>query len=159
MATSPNTYSFESVQGSIVGPGGAIVIGSTAGVAEEGITVEPTEDKNTMTFGADGTVMHALHAATPGRAVVRLQKTSPINAMLSAMYNFQRSSPANWGQNTLAFLDVFRGDVITLTQAAFKRQPSATYDVQGRMNEWELEGVLVMQFGAGVPNVNTASGY
>lgn len=154
----PNTYSFLSIQGTIVGPGGAIQIGSSAGVADEGVTVEPTEDKNTMTFGADGAVMHALHAATPGRAVVRLLKTSPINAMLSAMYDFQRLSPANWGQNTIAFLDVNRGDVITLNTAAFKKLPSVAYDKTGRFNEWEFEGSLSMVLGAGVPNVNTASG-
>ncbi|AWJ93320.1 DUF3277 domain-containing protein (plasmid) [Azospirillum baldaniorum] len=154
-----NTYSFLSVQGTIVGPGGAINIGSTAGVASEGITVEPSEDKNTMTMGADGAVMHSLHAASPGRAVVRLLKTSPVNAMLSLMYNFQKSSAANWGGNTIAFSDVDRGDVITLTSAAFRKQPTVVYNVEGPMNEWEFEGVLNIQLGGGTPNLSSMTGF
>jgi Bacteriophage KPP10, Structural protein ORF10 len=155
----PNTYSFLSIVGSIIGPGGMISLGSSAGVDPEGITIEPTEDKNTMKFGADGAIMHALHAAKPGRATVRLLKTSPINAVLSQMYNIQQLSPASWGQNTIGFRDINRGDHVTLNQSAFAKQPSIVYDVEGKYNEWVFEGILVEILGAGVPNVNTASGY
>lgn len=158
MANSPNTYSFLSVQATIVGPGGAIQIGSSAGVAEEGITLEPVGDKNTMKFGADGAIMHELNAATPGRAVVRLLKTSPINFNLSAMYNLQRLSPANWGQNTITVTDVNRGDVGSLTTSAFKKQPGVTWSKAGPMNEWEFDGSLDMLLGAGVANINSVTG-
>lgn len=158
MANSPNTYSFLSVQATIVGPGGAIQLGASAGVAEEGITIGPTQDKSKMTFGADGGIMHALDAATPGRAIVRLLKTSPTNAALSIMYNLQKLSPANWGQNTITVTDVNRGDVDSLNTAAFKRLPDVTYDKEGRFNEWEFEGNLDMFLGAGVANVNSLSG-
>lgn len=154
-----NTYSFLSIVGTIVGPGGAIQLGSSAGVDPEGITVEPTEDKNTMKFGADGAIMHALHAAKPGKVTVRLLKTSPINAILSQMYNVQQLSPASWGQNIVKFNDINRGDDITLVNSAFSRQPSVTYDVEGRMNEWTFEGMLVEILGLGVANVNTVSGF
>lgn len=154
MANSPNTYSFLSINGTLVGPGGSAILGASAGVAEEGITVEPTEDRNTMTMGADGEVMHALHAARPGRAVIRLLKTSPMNAVLSAMYNFQAGDPANWGNNVLGFADIYRGDAITLTTAAFKKPPSVVYDKPGKFNEWEFEGKIMIILGAGVPNVN-----
>ncbi|MGY0790960.1 phage protein [Azospirillum argentinense] len=154
-----NTYSFLSIQGTIVGPGGAINIGNSAGVAPEGITVEPSEDKNTMVTGADGAVMHSLRAGNPGRAVVRLLKTSPVNAMLSLMYNFQKASPANWGGNTIAFSDTNRGDVVTLTSAAFRKAPTVVYNIEGQMNEWEFDGVLTVQLGAGTPNVSSMTGF
>jgi predicted small integral membrane protein len=158
VAFSPNTYSFLSVQATIVGPGGAISIGSSAGVTEEGISVEPKEEKNTMQIGADGQIMHALHAGSPGRATIRLLKTSPTNALLAAMYNFQRLSPANWGNNTVVVSDTNRGDFISLTTAAFVKQPNLSYDKGGRMNEWVFEGQLSELLGAGVPNVNSPTG-
>jgi hypothetical protein len=159
MATSPNTYSFAAVQATIVGPGGATPLGNSAGAAEEGITTAPKEEKNTMQVGADDSIMHALHAANPGRVTIRLLKTSPVNAILSAMYNFQRSSPGNWGQNTIVVSDTFRGDICTLSVAAFVGNPALTYDKAGRFNEWVFEGRLIEQLGAGVPNVNTQSGF
>ena len=103
-----------------------------------------------MTLAADGQVMHALHAAAPGRITVRLLKTSPTNALLSAMFNLQQASAANWGQNAVAFSDPSRGDVITLTTAAFVQLPSVTYDKAGRFNEWMFEGSLTMVLGTGV---------
>ena len=48
-------YSFLDVSVSIDGPGGFFAIDG-GGVAEEGITIEPVGDKNTMTVGADGKV-------------------------------------------------------------------------------------------------------
>lgn len=158
MAATPNTYSFLSVQATIVGPGGAFPLGNSAGAAEEGISVSPLGPKNTMQVGADGAIMHSLHGGNPGRFIVRLLKTSPVNALLSAMYNFQRSSPANWGQNTLVVSDTYRGDLNTLTVAAFVVQPDIVYDKAGRHNEWVFEGNLNELLGAGVPNVNTPSG-
>lgn len=158
MVTSPNTYSLTSVQGSIIGPGGNIPLGNSAAPAAEGITIGFKDELNTMTMGADGTVMHALHAARPGRVTCRYLKTSPTNALLSAMFNFQQSSPASWGQNVVEFIDVNRGDVITLSQASFVKPPEVTYDVEGKMNEWIFDGVLSQVLGTGVPNVNTASG-
>ena len=101
-----------------------------------------------MTMGADGAVMHSLHAAKPGRLTVRLLKTSPINAILSAMYNLQQSVPGLWGINAIQFADIVRGDVVSLTSAAFAGQPAITYDVEGPKNEWIFDGVLVEQLGA-----------
>ena len=43
-----STYSFLDVQATIVGPGGAFSLGSGAGVAEEGISIEPTGEIDTM---------------------------------------------------------------------------------------------------------------
>src|SRR5690348_12531041 len=110
MATAPNTYSMTSIQGTIAGPGGVIPLGNSAGPTDEGITIAYKGELNTMTMGADGSVMHALHAARPGRITARYLKTSPTNALLSAMFNFQQASPANWGTNVIEFIDVNRGD-------------------------------------------------
>jgi len=143
-------YSFTDVVASVTGPGIATSIGASSGPTEEGISVEPKEDRNTMTFGADGSAMQTLHAAAPGRATIRLLKTSPINAVLSAAFAFQSASSANWGQNTVVITDVQRGDVITLSQAAFVRNTAPTYDKAGKFNEWMFEGVLDELLGIGL---------
>lgn len=149
------TYSFLSVQGAISGPGGSFVIGSTAGVAEEGITSSMIEEKDLATFGADGALMHSLRASNGGKFAVRLLKTSALNAKFSQMYNLQKSNPAIWGTNVLTVADVVRGDNSSLTQAAFVKKADVTWDKDGKMNEWEFIGILNEQLGVGQPNANT----
>ena len=132
------TYSFIDNYAAISGPGGSFSIGSGAGNSEEGITVEMAEDKGTMTTGADGQVMHSLHAGKSGTATIRLLKTSPTNALLMAMYNFQSLTSANFGRNTITVTDAVRGDTITLSNVAFRRAPTITYAKEGGINEWSF---------------------
>lgn len=134
------TYSFLDTHCSIVGPGGAFDL--TGGVAKEGITVVPREDKNRLDIGADGSGMHSLRADKSANLTIRLLKNSPTNALLSAMYNFQQVSSSLWGQNTVSIISAI-GDVISLRQVAFKKQPSVTYAEEGPMNEWEMESILL----------------
>lgn len=148
------TYSFSNVQASITGPGGTIQMGNGSATAEEGITTEPTE-RNTMTTGSDGSVMHSLHAAKPGKITVRLLKTSPVNAALSQMQAFQMASSATHGQNVITVTDPVRGDVVTGIFCAFKKPPNLTYAVEGGMNEWEFDvGQIDELLGSGVPDIN-----
>lgn len=130
------TFSFLDCLSAITGPGGAINLGAGAAVAEEGITIEREEDKSTLVVGADGTPMHSLHAGNAGTVNVRLLKTSPVNAMLEAMYNFQRLSSALWGINVVTTSNFVTGDIITCTFVAFRRHPNITYAKEGGMNEW-----------------------
>lgn len=148
------TYSFADVAASIAGPGGAFPVGSGVGAAEEGITTEMIEEKDLMTLGADGQIMHSLRASNAARITIRLLKTSPVNAMLSALYNFQRQSSIYWGQNTLLVSDLVRGDIISLSQVAFGKQPNITYAKDGGLNEWLFFGSVDMLLGTGVPDVN-----
>lgn len=145
-----NTYSFLDVQAAIVGPGGGFSLGSGAGAAEEGITIDPTEELDGMTVGADGTPMHSLHANKSGKVTVRLLKTSPTNALLAAMVAFQRTSAANHGQNTLTIVNTSNGDTISCQQVAFAKLPTITYAKEAGINEWEFNaGIIDMGLGAG----------
>lgn len=147
------TYSFLDVQAAIAGPGGGFSIGSDAGVAEEGITVEPTEEKNTMTIGAGGDTMHSLHAGKSGKVTIRLLKTSPVNQKLSQLYALQTSSSALHGQNTLNVTDPSRGDVVSCQEVAFAKPPTLTYGKEGGMNEWEFHaGNIDQHLGSGSPS-------
>lgn len=151
------TYSFIDVGAAIEGPGGNINLGNGAGVAEEGITVERIEDLNTMTTGADGGVMHSLHASNAGTVRVRLLKTSPTNALLQAMLNHQRLSSANHGNNVIRIQDHQRGDVISCRDVAFTGPPALTWAKQGAMNEWIFHaGHVDPILGLGVPAAETA---
>lgn len=131
------TYSFVDVQVSIAGPGGAFSLApSGAGVASEGITVEMAEDKDNMVVGADGVVMHSLHAGNAGTITVRLLQTSPVNQQMKALYDYQRLSAANWGQNVITINNPASGDVTVGRDAAFRRAPTITYATDGTTNEW-----------------------
>lgn len=132
------TFSFLNTNASLIGPGGAISLGAGAGIAEEGITIEFIEDADHMKIGADGTAMHSLNASRAAKAMIRLQKTSPTNALLSAMYNFQRTSSSNWGQNILTISDTVRGDVYTCQLVAFTKFPKNDYAKEAGTIEWDF---------------------
>lgn len=151
------TYSFLNVQASIAGPGGQFSVGSESGAAEEGITAEWVDDKNTMTIGAGGDAMHSLHAGKAGTVTIRLLKTSPVNAQLQDLYNLQTSDSNLHGQNILSIRDTARGDVITGREAAFKRGANVTFAKDGNVNEWIFDvAKLDMKLGTGVPDANVA---
>jgi len=144
------TYSFLDVKASIKGPGGAFSLGSGAGVAEEGISIDPSEDINTMTIGADGSPMHSLHANKSGRITLHLLKTSPTNALLSNMVELQRTSSALHGVNILTISNPQTGDQITCQQVAFGKIPSNTYAKEGGTIAWEFHAGIIDQSLAGL---------
>ncbi len=154
------TYSFLDVQVSIVGPGinasiegptpGSEQIGSSAGVAKEGVTLAYDEPKTTTTTGADGQIMQNLHAGQTGKITVRLLKTSPINAVLSQAYAAQRGTAANWGQNVIVITNTVSGDQGTGDQMAFEKFPDDTWAEDGNILEWVFTGVVDNNLGAGV---------
>ena len=148
------TYSFLNVQAAIVGPGGALNIGSGAGVADEGLTITMSGDKDSQTVGADGSVMHTLNADKSGTLTLRLLKTSPTNAQLSLMYALQTVSSALHGLNVITVRDSARGDVTTCRQVAFRKQPPVTYTKAGAVLEWEFNvGIIDQLLGTGTPSL------
>ncbi len=148
------TYSFLDVQASIDGPGGNFQLGSGAGNAEEGITIEPTGDKNTMTIGADGSGMHSLHADSSGTITVRLLKTSPANAQLQNMFNYQTGSSRYHGRNTIVVRNPITGDVTTCTGVAFAKQPPLTESKVPGPSEWVFHAIAISKkLGSGTPEL------
>lgn len=144
------TYSFLNTRAALTGPGGSISLGASAGIAEEGITVAPEGEIDAMTIGADGTGMHSLIANKSGKVTVRLLKTSPTNALLSAMVAFQRTNATSHGQNTLSIVNDAVGDVITCQQVAFSKIPEVGYAKEGGIVEWEFNAVDIdVALGAG----------
>lgn len=142
-------YSFLNVQASIVGPGGSFSIGNGAGAAEEGISVSMEDDKGDTKVGADGTIMQSLRASNLGRITIRLLKTSPVNQMLNTMYNFQKASSANWGQNVISVTDVVRGDVVTSSFMSFTKLPDLQFSKDANTNEWVFRGNVNEILGSG----------
>lgn len=148
------SYSFLDVIGTISGPGGNVIIsGDVAGVADGGISCAHNSDVNSMQIGADGSGMHSLHADTSGTVVVRLLKSSPVNSILSNMFDYQRTTSALWGQNTIHVANPTRGDDTTAVQCAFKRKPEFANARDAQVIEWAFDAVkLHIGFGDGTPN-------
>lgn len=144
-----SAYSFLDVLATLVGPGGSFSLGSGVGAAEEGITVAMDEDKNTTLAGADGQITQSLHAANVGLITVRLLKTSPVNRLLSLLYNSQRMSSAIWGRNQINVSDVARGDLVLGSQMAFVKHPDLTWSKDANTNEWQFRGVIQITLGDG----------
>jgi len=138
-----DTYSFMDVAASLTGPGGQIDLGYGAAVAEEGITIDPAGDKNTMTIGADGEGMHSMHADKSGTVTVRFLKTSPQNAKLQHLYNAQQLAPALWGNNVIVVRLPRTGEITTARSCAFKKKPSVVYAKVGPMLEWVFDSVKI----------------
>ena len=147
-------YTFEDVAAVFIGPVGFNFILSSGGVADEGITVAMAGEKNTMQTGANGDIQHSLHASNAGRMTVRLLKTGIANAVLSQVYNFQKTSGAYWGQNKIVIRNPITGDVITGTSLAFVKQPDAVYAKEGGTVEWAFDGNIDELLGSGTYTVS-----
>jgi hypothetical protein len=144
-------YSFEDVQATLQGPGGSVSLGAGAGNAQEGISFEFLDDKDAMLIGADGSVVHSLRASKAARATVRLLKTSPVNAMLSQMYNTQIQSSALWAQNTLTVSNAVTGDDFPCSEVAFQKFPKVDWGQDANFNEWMFNvGKADPMLGAGI---------
>lgn len=147
------TYSFLDVHAAIAGPGGGFAFGAGSGSAEEGISAEFNDDHNSLTVGADGSAQNSLNASKAGRLTVRLLKTSPVNALLNAMWAFQRSGAATWGQNVVTVSDIARGDVYTCQLVAFKKFPGNNWGAKAGTIDWEFDvGVMDPILGIGAPS-------
>lgn len=139
------TYSFMDVTASLTGPTGSLDLGYGSANSEEGITVTMVENKNTMTIGADGEVMHSLSAGKAGIVTVNLLKTSPMNKKLSLMYNAQSQSSALWGNNIFVIRNQASGDISTIRAAAFQKQPDWNNPKVAGIVAWVFDGGKVDQ--------------
>ncbi|AFR03289.1 DUF3277 family protein [Pectobacterium carotovorum] len=134
-----STYSFLDVTASLAGPTGIVDFGYGSAASEEGITITMTEAKNTMTIGADGEVMHSLHAGKSGTITVTLLKTSPVNKKLSLAYNAQSQSSATWGNNVIVVRNKASGDTSTARSVAFQKQPDHANAKIGNTVSWVFD--------------------
>lgn len=147
------TYSFLDVHAALTGPGGSVSLSEGDGVAAEGISIEPVEDKDIMTVGSDGGIMHSLVGSRAAIATVRLFKTNPLNAVLQNMYNHQTQSSLTHGKNVITVRDVIRGDTTTFEEAAFMGKPNNIYAKEGNILEWRFGGHCDTQLGFGAPEI------
>jgi hypothetical protein len=153
LGANSGTYSFANIVAALTGPSGSFPIGSSAGSAEEGISYRMIEDKTTTTTGAGGDIMHSLHASQTGEIIIRLLKTSPVNAQFSALYATEKTTSGLWGQDTITIQDVVRGDVITGQQMAFIKFPDGGFSKEGPpTQEWAFRGIIDIQLGTGTPS-------
>lgn len=134
-----STYSFLDVTASLTGPTGVIDLGQGSANSEEGITQTMGGNKNTMTIGADGEVMHSLHADKSGTITVTLLKTSPVNKKLSQAYNAQSQSSATWGNNVIVIRNTASGDISTARSCAFQKQPDFNNAKEGGTVAWVFD--------------------
>jgi hypothetical protein len=134
-------YSFEDVQATITGPGGTISLGAGSGNAKEGISVEFIDDKDNMLMGADGSGVHSLRASNAARILVRLLKTSPVNAALNTQYNYQRQSTLFWGKNIVTVTNPITGDDYQASEVAYQKHPSVTWAEDANFNEWSFNAI------------------
>lgn len=133
------SYSFKDVTATFVGPTGVFSLGYGSANAEEGIDIAAAGDKNTMTVGADGEVMHSLHADKSGLVTVRLLKTSPMNQKLMATYDAQALTSSLWGANIITVSNTAVGDLHVARQCAFKKKPDMAYKKDGDIVAWTFD--------------------
>ena len=94
--------------------------------------------------------MHSLHAGKGANLTVRLLKTSPTNAQLSAMYGLDTVLSQSHGLNTISIRDMARNDVIVCQQCAFAKFPDMTYAKEGGEMVWGFHaGIVDFKLGTG----------
>jgi hypothetical protein len=149
-----STYSFLDTNATIRGPGGSINLAAGAAAADEGVTVAAVGDRNVMQTGAGGEGQHSLIASTAALVTVVLLKTSPVNAQLMQMYNYQTSSSVLHGKNVLVVSDFARGDLVTLSKVAFKKVPDLVNAKEAGTNTWTFDAIRTNYvLGTGTPEL------
>lgn len=136
-------YSLLDVAASLTGPTGDADLGYGASIADEAIATAMAGDKSHMQIGGDGKGMQSLHADKSGTVTVRLLKTSPMNAILMAMYDAQSISSSLWGQNVIVIRQTASGDITTAVQCAFKKKPDINYAKDGDIIPWVFDAVEI----------------
>lgn len=125
---------------SISGPGGWVLLGLSQdeqqGVAEEGISVERVEDRNSQLRGTSGEVINLLSASMAGVIRVRLLKTAPSNGVLMEMFKIQRGDGSRWSKNLISIEDKTRGDKLVAAEAAFMGEPVIVWGKIATVQEW-----------------------
>ena len=132
------TYSFMNITATLAGVTGVIDLGYGAAVTKEGITVTMAQERDAMTVGADGEVMHSLRMDKSGTIVVRLLYTSPQNAKLQAMFDLQTLTSTGWGMNVITIRNKDNDEVIVARDVAFARSPDRNYAEDGQFLEWSF---------------------
>ncbi|ESK40253.1 hypothetical protein P256_00700 [Acinetobacter nectaris CIP 110549] len=138
-----STWSFMDTHATLVSDDGSIDLGYGAAIAKEGITISMSENKNTMTTGADGEGMHSLHCSKSGTITVRLLKTSPANAKLMNLYNTQSASSKKWGKNNFTLNNDASGDNVTGTKLAFQKAPDYNAAEDGATVDWVFDAIKI----------------
>ena len=148
------SYAFRDIVAAIQGVGLNANLGNGAAAAEEGITIEQTDDKNIMNIGAGGSGVHSLRSDDSGTVTVRLLKTSATNAILQNAFNTQKLSSGAWGKNTITIRDIARGDVITCQECAFANTPTLEYGTEAQDVEWVFHAIKITRvLGVGTPEI------
>ena len=132
-------YSFFDVTATLAGITGVVDLGYGASTAEEGISINMSEDKNDMKIGCDGNVMHSLRCGKSGQIAVHLLKVSPAAKVLQNMYNAQTIGAAFHGQNVFSMKQTAAGDVIIGRMVAFKKCPDTSYAKDGDILTWTFD--------------------
>lgn len=152
------TYSFRDVKTSISGPGGSVILGGSTqeqnGVAEEGISVERVEDRNSQLRGTSGEVINLLSASMAGVVRVRLLKTASSNGVLMEMFKIQRGDGSRWSKNIISIEDKVRGDKMVAAEAAFVGEPVLVWGKVGTIQEWVFQAGSIDETLAGAQTNN-----
>src|SRR5215469_9683205 len=130
---------------SISGPSGSATVGGDGtGSAEEGFSIVFEEDRDIMTQGADGSVMHSLTAAKRGRVELHLLKTSPINAALSQIFASDSANGSlNWAKNTMSARNAISGDTYQITGVAIRKFADNNYQTRGNILTWVFNASVI----------------
>ena len=73
---------------------------------------------------------------------IRLLKTSPVNAQLRELYNFQDVGSVAWGKNVITIRNIVTGDEEVISGAAFAGLPENSWATEGNTLEWTFNGAI-----------------
>ncbi len=135
-------WSFLDFVGAYTGPFGTFEL-TSEGISTEGVTIAFAEDSGSMVIGAKGDGMHNLRANASGTATLNYMKTGRINAILSQLYAFEKSSSANFGKGTMTFRNTQTGDYFLCEQCGIRKFPDSGNSVDGNGNAWVFNVIRI----------------
>ena len=114
--------------------GGYIIDGFVDG---DFVSAEKAGDAFAMKSGADGFVTRVAQNHPEGSITIKLMQSSPANAVLQTLY--QADEATGQAAFPVTVKDLFGGDLVTTSQAWFRKIPNFSKGRDIGENEWVLD--------------------
>ena len=115
---------------------------------EDFISIERTTEANTSSVGAGGEVTINIGNDDRKTITLRLQQTSPDNALLSAIFQTQRLAGTPL-ISPMAIKDGLGNDLHTAAEAWIMNEPDADYGTESGQREWVFEAAKMVSIHGG----------
>lgn len=111
--------------------GGTFNLGNGAGNSAEGYQYEPSNERATTTWGADGTYLHNVKAPRGAKLTLNYLANAPVLTRLTNVIAAENQAPALAGQGVISLRDRANGLSVKMIGVVISEESSPSYTEEG----------------------------